>query len=72
VNPDPRTRTAPRAPYDAVLYAKLYRNEEPRIRAVARGVRAGRLSQAEGRERVLVLFAALIEQYREAVSVNHL
>lgn len=65
---DPRGRTTPRVPYDAVLYAELYRREEPQIRYVARAVRAGRVSQAEGRERVLALFAAVNARYLAAAS----
>ena len=68
MNHDPGGRTTPRVPYDAVLYAELYRREESQIQDVARAVHTGRYSQAEGRERVLAIFAAVNARYLAAAS----
>jgi hypothetical protein len=48
----------------------VYRREEPQIRDVARAVRAGRCSPAEGRERILALFAAVTARHLEAVAAR--
>lgn len=50
--------------HDAMLYAELYRREEPRIREVASAVRDGRLSRTEGRAWALAIFAAIDESFR--------
>jgi hypothetical protein len=66
VNGDSSDQATPRRRYDPLLYAELYHRVEPRLHEVARAVRAGRLTRAAGRERVLAILVALNESYRAA------